>query len=228
MIHYTREKQETLKSKFNGVETIDKNYSQAYQDMFVLTMLEGKRDGTYLEVGACHPVLISNTYLLDSKFGWKGISIDINPSVKAGYDGNRNCNLIVQDALTIDYAKLMADNNMPNQIDYLQLDIEPQSNTLACLKRMPLNDYRFSVITYETDFYDPAFSREDSLKNREESREILLSHGYELIVGNVCNTSTTDPFEDWYVDPNVVSKELIELFKQSSEFDNVSEKAMIV
>ena len=37
------------------------------------------------------------------------------------------------------------------QIDYLSLDIDPSEATLAALKKLPLDDYRFSVITYETE-----------------------------------------------------------------------------
>ena len=227
MILYDKTKLEKLKLKFNNVETIDVNYSQAYQDMFVLTMLDGKQKGTYLEIGAFNPTFISNTCLLDKKFGWTGISIDIDAGVGQQFIGTRNCTFVLQNALTIDYKKLLENNNMPKQIDYLQLDIEPQANTLSCLKMLPLDEYRFSVITYETDFYDPGVTREVSMENREESRQILISHGYEMVVGNLCNVSTTDPFEDWYVDPKVVSPELIQKLKQSMEYNNTSESFML-
>ena len=121
----------------------------------------------------------------------------------------------------------MEDYGFGKQIDYLQLDIEPSSNTLSCLKRLPLNEYRFSVITYETDFYDKSISEEMALSVREESRRILLSHGYEMVVGNVCNVGN-DPFEDWYIDPNVIDKDIVKLFKQSSEFNDVAEKVITI
>ena len=54
-----------LNNHFPGVEKIKKNFSQAYQDLFVLTMLQGKRSGKYLEVGANHPVEFNNTFLLE-------------------------------------------------------------------------------------------------------------------------------------------------------------------
>lgn len=227
MILYDNSKIDKLKLKFNGAEKIIKNYSQAYQDMFVLSMLNGKVDGTFLEIGAYDPIFVSNTYLLEKEFGWKGISVDIEPSIKGKFESSRISTFHLQDALTINYDELLTKHNFPNQIDYLQLDIEPQKNTLNCLKLMPLNKYRFSVITYETDFYDPAVTKEESLKNREESREILKSHGYELVVGNVCNVSSNDPFEDWWVDPNVISKDVIEKFKESSEYNNTSESYML-
>lgn len=228
MILYKKDKFEKLRYKFNSSKSIKKNYSQAYQDMFVLSMLDGKRNGTYLEIGAMDAKFISNTYLLEKQFNWSGISIDIHDVSRKSFlrEGRKN-KIIIQDALSIDYNKLLKENCLPHQIDYLQLDIEPQAQTLECLKKLPLDTYRFSVITYETDYYDPSVSREQSKKNREESRKIILSHGYELVVGNIANTSKNDPFEDWYVDPTIIDKDIIKIFKDSPEFDNTSESYML-
>ena len=41
-LKYTPNQQNNLKYQFKGVENIKQNYSQIYQDMFVLTMLDGK------------------------------------------------------------------------------------------------------------------------------------------------------------------------------------------
>ena len=53
-----------LKRSFSGVETVERNYSQALQDIFVLTMLNGKQNGTYVEIGGAHPTNINNTFFL--------------------------------------------------------------------------------------------------------------------------------------------------------------------
>lgn len=50
--------------------------SQAGQDLFVIAMLQGQRGGTWLEFGAGHPMRSSNTYLLEKRFGWSGVSLD--------------------------------------------------------------------------------------------------------------------------------------------------------
>jgi hypothetical protein len=228
MIKYTKEKFDRLKYKFNNSENILENYSQAYQDMFVLTMLNGKTNGTYLEVGAGVAKNINNTYLLETQFNWVGVSVDIQQMAKDSFiEHGRKNKILIDDALTIDYEKLFIDNNFNKQIDYLQLDIEPQKNTLKCLKLIPFDKYRFSVITYETDFYDKNIPYEESLRNREEYRKIILSHGYELIAGNICNVSKNDFFEDWYIDPNIVDNDIIKLFKKSSEFNDISENFLL-
>ena len=95
-----------LKFKFNNSEFIDKNFSQAYQDMFVLTMLNGKKNGTFVEIGAYNGQQISNTYLLEKKFDWTGISIDINDISKSFLKHERTSQLVIQDALKINYEQL--------------------------------------------------------------------------------------------------------------------------
>lgn len=51
--------------------------SQAGQDLFVIAMTQGRRHGTWLEIGCAWPVRSNNTYLLEKKLGWTGVSIDL-------------------------------------------------------------------------------------------------------------------------------------------------------
>lgn len=211
---YFQENLEKLRYKFNGAESIKNNYSQAFQDMFVLSILDGKKNGTYVEIGGDHGVIISNTYLLETEFDWKGVSFEIDQSKVEGYNSIRDNKCICADAIQFDYKKFFKENNYPKQIDYLQVDIEPAWQTLNALKALPLDEYRFSVITYETDLY------KDGPDAGEEAMEILLSHGYELVVRNVANQN--NPYEDWYVDPTVVDPEIVKLFVQKGRISKES------
>ncbi len=51
--------------------------SQAGQELFVIAMTQGRRNGTWLEIGCGDPIRSNNTYLLEKRFGWTGISIDM-------------------------------------------------------------------------------------------------------------------------------------------------------
>ena len=77
---YNYEK-DTLKHPFSGHTKVFNNYSQAYQDLFVLSMLKGKKNGKYVEVGSNHPTHMSNTFLLETAFGWRGFSVEIEKSM---------------------------------------------------------------------------------------------------------------------------------------------------
>ncbi len=51
-----------------------KGYSQHGEDRFVLDYFKGK-PGTYVDIGANHPIKISNTYLL-YRHGWSGLTVE--------------------------------------------------------------------------------------------------------------------------------------------------------
>jgi hypothetical protein len=47
--------------------------SQLGQDIFALDFADFKIGGTFLEIGAADGVTLSNTYLLEKRFGWTGV-----------------------------------------------------------------------------------------------------------------------------------------------------------
>lgn len=53
-------------------------YSQEGEDLLLLRLFEGQRDGFYVDVGAHHPARFSNTCLFH-RMGWRGINIDPDP-----------------------------------------------------------------------------------------------------------------------------------------------------
>jgi hypothetical protein len=173
---------------------------QANQDSFVLDVLNEKRNGWYVEIGSNDPVIYNNTYLLETEYDWQGVGFEWDESLSSLYNEIRKNKCVTADATQFDYLKYFQDNNFPKQIDYLQLDIEPAYQTLAALKKLPLKEYRFSVITYEHDLYaDPA-----NAQIKEESKEILFSLGYKLLIENVDDSSPDRVFEDWWIDPQVI------------------------
>ena len=202
---YSKVEHERLKHKFPGSGSVKCNWSQSMQDMFVLMALDGKRNGVYVELGADLPRIINNTYLLESEFDWSGVSFEYDPEKVTFFNTIRRNKCICDDATTFDYKFLFEERNYPKQIDYLQLDLDPAEGTLAALKHLPLDDYRFTAITYETDVYTAGADVQG------EEIEYLKSYGYELVVRNVANEG--NPYEDWWGDPNVVDRAIIDKLK---------------
>lgn len=62
----------------SGYKTYEQ-YSQGGQDIYVTRILKEKRDGYFVEVGANNGFTMSNTYLLEKNYGWKGICIEATP-----------------------------------------------------------------------------------------------------------------------------------------------------
>ena len=191
---YSKTDYNNFKFKFKGLKNILQNYSQCYQDLFVLYILKGKKKGTYLEIGAGKPFYGNNTALL-KEFNWSGISLEINQSLIDQWLIERPNDIILnEDATNVDFNKIY-NNNLPKSIDYLQLDIDPSSNTYKALKNVPFDQIQFNVITYEHDYYV------DNSKYRSKSREFLKEKNYILIASNI-SPDNHSPFEDWYVHKN--------------------------
>ena len=188
-----------LKHKFPGAEKVIKNYSQAYQDMFVLTMLNGKKRGSFLEIGCDDAFFNSNTYLLESQFDWNGISIDIVPDKIQEFKKHRISRAIVGDGLKIDFDKLLK-----QQIyDYLQIDCEPASISYNILMRIPFKNHKFAVITFEHDNYC-----DENKTIKKKARDYLESYGYVMVVNNISEDRWSD-FEDWWIHPDLVDEKII-------------------
>ena len=67
--------------------------SQLGQDLWVLEQLGWKQGGYFVEFGATDGVLLSNSWLLDKHFGWRGICAEPNPKLFERLRQNRSCSL---------------------------------------------------------------------------------------------------------------------------------------
>lgn len=172
-------------------------YSSAGEDLFVLAMLDRKYGGTYLEIGSQDPISASNTFLLEQEFHWRGVSLEIRADFYKFFSWRRKNPCVLTNATTVDYASLMQKYDMPERIDFLQIDIDPAEGNLRCLQRLPWSRYTFSVITFEHDQYAAGD------RVMEESRAFLVQKGYVLAAKSVSRDGMA--FEDWWFDPKVVS-----------------------
>lgn len=192
-----------LKVKFPGSNAIEKNFAEAFQDMFVLMATNGKRNGTYLEIGSGYPFYGNNTALLEQQYGWNGLSIDLHPDSERLYNEQRKNKCITRDATTIDFEKMLSSLNFPADIDYLQLDCDPPHVTFSILENIPFDTRRFAVITYEHDDYC-----DESKSFKEKSRALLSSKGYVLAVDDIAPDDWRN-YEDWWVHPELVNQKTI-------------------
>lgn len=205
---------------FNGRDKIKKNHSQVLQDMFVAYCLNGKENGTYLEIGSSFPYYTNNTAMLEEYFNWKGIGIDNNAEVVKNYNEHRKNKSICANALTVDYLKLLTENYHETDIDYLQLDIQTPKDTYDVLTKIPFDKYRFAVITYEHDDYVDI-----TQTYKTKSREFLQSKGYTLAVPDVTPIDGFS-FEDWWIHPDLVDFNRVKAMNklQYMDWGNIGEE----
>lgn len=204
--------------KFDGYGQTAHSKSQALQDVFVLAALNGKRRGSFLEIGASDGKMLSNTYLLEKRFGWRGISVDLSWGSRLSHLRHlRKSKFALGDATAMDYGALLGKLSPNSVIDYLSLDIEPMTNTLLALERLPLDQFTFRTVTYETDWYDNTFSRAEANEVRDKSRQIFSSRGYVLVASDVHLGDASRPFEDWWVHPTHVAPERLAALRNAFE-----------
>lgn len=167
---------------------------QAGQDWYVwytLVLSGKKRIGTFLDIGACEPVRISNTYLLEQA-GWTGFLMDNDPGAIERLKEERKSVVIHDDATKFDYKSLPI-----HDFDYLSLDVDAAS--LDSLKKLLADGITFRMATVESDSY--RFGNGP----RDEMRALLLAAGYIIDRADVFHPGAPDcPYEDWWIDPKRV------------------------
>lgn len=219
-IVYSNEFHDKLKHKFPGSELIKKNHSDTYQDLMAISIANGKRNGTYLEIGSCYPYQGNNTALLEEVFDWKGVSVDFNSDFVKEFNSVRKNKTIEYDATKLNYDEVLKSMNFPTDIDYLQLDCEPPKVTYEVLQKIPFDKYRFAFITFEHDFYN-----DKSAPYRDWSRSLLISKGYVPIVNDIATSwNRTYSYEDWWIHPALVDPEIFQKMKVYGEGPNIAEE----
>lgn len=190
-------------------------YSQAWQDEFVANLLNFKKNGYFIDIGSSDGINQSNSNFFEKELGWQGICVERGVGYTEHYKNHRSCIFLNEDATEIDYRSILDDQKYPLRIDYLSLDVD-ESSALS-LKKLPLDKYRFSVITIEHDAY--RFGN----KLKDEERSILKSHNYISLFSDVlvplgCGMGPNLPFEDWWIDP--ITFNLVKLNQLAAKFAN--------
>jgi FkbM family methyltransferase len=57
----------------NLIKDKSQSFSQYSQDLFVLSILNHKKNGYFIDFGATDGIFLSNSYLLERDYGWSGI-----------------------------------------------------------------------------------------------------------------------------------------------------------
>lgn len=206
--------------------------SQACQDLFVISVLKGKKNGQFVEIGSNHPIIHNNSYLLEKHYNWSGILVEYDKSFLQDYKNIRQKSIpIIDDARNVKYRELLDSNNFNKEIDYLQIDLDVDNkSTIDVLLKFDetvFDKYKFATITFEHDIY-----RGNYFDTQEKSREIFKKRGYELVFPNVSvwvdEYKSFCPFEDWYVHPDIVDLHYINSIKTNESYPCIEIKEILL
>ena len=174
------------------------NYSQAGQDLFALELF-GK-NGTYIDVGSGEPKIGNNTYSLEVENNWKGFCVDFDKNYEKLWKNcpERNNKVYWEDATKFDYSKCLIENNLPNKIDYLSCDLDPQEKTFMALKKVFFDGVEPKLITFETDKY------REKIDYEKLAIDFLYPKNYIIAVKDVYSgLKKNKVFETWFINKNI-------------------------
>jgi hypothetical protein len=147
--------------------------------------------------------------------------VEFDPKFAAGYRQHRpNSAYIIGDAQQVNYREFLDAHNFPEQVDYLQIDLDVNNrstlNTLELLDRTVFDKYKFATVTFEHDIYTG-----NHFNTRDLSRQIFAGRGYVLLFPDVSlfHLGRESVFEDWYVHPDLVDPAFVERLQQSQSMN---------
>lgn len=161
-----------------------------YQDIFVLATLNFEKNGYFVEFGASDGVALTNTNLLEKKFGWNDILSEPAKCWHQELTNNRNATICFLSGIQFrenksgQFSKILKSRNeytvstvslndllerydAPKEIDYLSIDTE--GTEFVIIKKFDFKKYKIAVITIEDN------------ENRDEIFSLLSSYGYRRV-----------------------------------------------
>jgi hypothetical protein len=178
-----------------------KSNSQAGQDIFAYYINNYNNNGFFLDLGCNEPFAGNNTALLESK-GWSGILIDYNLNLVNMCRNQRRNTVLLADLKNENLSSILDNNQAPNIIDYISMDLDFDI-ALDSIKTFDFTKRKIKCMTFEHDFYSTKSSMKD------ESRKFLQSVGLTIVCKDV-QVFRGSSFEDWYIDSNLVDKNIYE------------------
>jgi FkbM family methyltransferase len=121
--------------------------SQLNQDIFVLLMTKFKKEGFFVEFGACDGLHLSNTYILEKLFKWNGLMSEPAKLYHQDLIKNRNCIIETDAVYSISNAEL--EFQMVHNFSDLSGLIETINDNAKDKHRFKRND-SFEVYTVNT------------------------------------------------------------------------------
>lgn len=105
--------------ELKSTEFINKSYSQEGEDLILKRLLNNKRTGFFVDIGAHHPKRFSNTYLFYLK-GWTGINVDPLPGIMEKFKVERPKDINLEIGVSLS----------DQELDYYMFN-EPALNTFS-------------------------------------------------------------------------------------------------
>lgn len=185
-------------------------HAQAGQDLWVVEMLKGRRDGFYVDIGAHDGLVHSNTLLLERDYGWNGVCVEPQDVPFEQLAAARRAACVQTAVLDYDGAVAFMNDHVsssgtivpcmtlttvleavdaPRTIDYLSIDVE--GSELEVLNGLDFNAYTVNLITIEHNLYLRGPEHKDAIYS------LLTALDFERVCEDVVAPGY-GAYEDWF------------------------------
>lgn len=181
--------------------------SEFKQDIIADKFLKSKRDGFFVDIGASYYEQWNNSYFFEKERNYRGIAVEMNTDFAAPWVEHRpNTKMYNEDATKINYTKILNEANAPTIIDFLSIDIDPNTATWESLLKIMDTHYQFNVIAFEVD-YGGDLQNKERFSVRDPSRAYLAARGYVLAC-EICANGGSYHVDDIWVHKSIYDYEI--------------------
>jgi FkbM family methyltransferase len=110
-------------------------YSQIGQDKWVHSVIGDKKDGFFIELGACDGLYLSNTLFFERSLEWKGICIEPNNMYYTELCKNRKC-FTSNELISSENGKEVEFSNCEAASGIIDENIGPFTNKVTTVKKI--------------------------------------------------------------------------------------------
>ena len=162
------------------VNIFDKSYSQLGQDLEVIKFYNNKENGFFIEIGASDGIELSNTYLLEKQYKWKGICCEPIPSRFEKLVANRRNSICFNEAV-YNQSGLTVTLDIANHNDILSGISEhiDKHKSFVDLNKTSIQVQTISLLDVLNNANAPLFIEYMSLDTEGSELEILQNFDFE-------------------------------------------------
>lgn len=196
-----------------------RSYSQFGEDLLIQNELKNTKKGFYVDVGAYHPTLYSNTYRLYKK-GWRGIVIDPNKSMRPLFNLFRPRDNFVLSAISNESGEkeyyVYADGayNSLNEVQVHKVEVEKGIR--------PLKKYTLQVSTLSEVLKEKSVTYIDYLNIDVEGMDLQVLEGHDWNIRPRVITVEDSSFNPEYPNTSAIYEFLNEKNYQITGMSNLS------
>jgi len=213
----------------NLLKNFEESKSQLRQDLFVLSVLNFKNNGFFVEFGATNGIDLSNSYLLERSFGWRGILAEPAECWHKELKKNRKCSIetlcVWKDSTSqltfneVAYAELSTIDSFSNsdsrkqgrkhgkkyEVKTISLnDLLEKYNAPKIIDYLSIDTEgsEFEILSH-FNFSKYSFKvitcEHNFTPMREEIHQLLSNQGFTRVYEDVSH------FDDWYINTSLLS-----------------------